>query len=205
MKSITMKGKSVDDAVKAAMEVLGGKKENAEVKVIKEGKGGVLGIGSEEAEVEVVLKEGKLEDCKKFLQDILDKMSFVTIVDASESDDSVNLNVKGDDMGRIIGKEGATLKALEVLVSTAVSRVYGERVRVSVDAEEYKEKRRQALERLAKDAAEEVAANNLEKVLPPMTPADRRIIHMSLQEDSRITTYSEGVGKERRLVIAPKK
>ena len=204
MKKMQMKGKTVDEAVSAALEVLSGKKEDARVKVLSEGKSGMLGIGGEEAEVEVVLREGVLADSKQALQDILDKMSFLAMVEGKEVEGGAELNIKGEDLGRIIGKEGATLRALEILVSRIVGRLYDERIRVNVDAGDYKAKRDSALERLAKDAADEVAKTGQQKVLPQLDARDRRVVHMFLQEKPEVTTFSEGEGKERRLVIAPR-
>lgn len=204
MKKIRMKGKNVEEAKKAALEVLGGDEDKAMVTVISEGKAAMLGvIGGEDAEVEVVLKEGIVEDAKQVLQEILDKMVFMAVADGKLGDGAVELNIKGEDMGRIIGKEGATLRAMEVIVSSIMGRVYGERIRVYVDAGEYKEKRKNALERIAKDAADEVAKTGMEKVLPPMTAGDRRIIHMFLKEQGKVTTFSKGEGRDRRLVISP--
>jgi spoIIIJ-associated protein len=201
-----MKGKTIDEATKAALEVIGGEEKDATINVLNEGKQGMLGmIGGEDAEVEVILKEGAEKDTKEVLQEIIDKMGFMAIVDSSTEGERILLQVKGEDMGRIIGKEGTTLKALETLVSSIVSRLYGEKVRVTVDAENYREKRAKALERVANDAAAEVAKTGLEKVLPPMEPADRRTIHLFLQTNDKVTTYSQGVGKERRLIISPKK
>lgn len=204
MKKVTMKGKSVDEAVKAALEVLGAKKEEAKVKIVSEGKAGMLGvIGGEDAEVEVMVSGDLSDDAKQMLQEILDKMSFLAIVEAKESEDGIELNIKGDDMGRIIGKEGATLRALEVLLRAMLGRMRNESVRISVDAGEYKDKRKKALERLANEAADEVAKTGSEKSLPPMNPADRRIIHLALQERKDVSTISRGQGRERRLVIIP--
>lgn len=204
MKKVIMNGKSVDAAIEAGLAVIGGTKEEAKIKVISEGKTGMLGvIGNEEAVVEVAISEGKFQDARQILQDILDKMSFLTIVEGEEAGDDINLRVKGDDMGRIIGKEGATLQALEILVRTIMSRFMNESVRVSIDAGEYKDKRNKALERLAKDAAEEVLKTKKEKALPPMSAADRRIIHLALQEMRGVTTFSRGEGRDRRLVISP--
>ncbi len=207
MKKVKMKGKTVDDAVKAALEVLGGERDKAKVTVISEGKAAVFGvIGGADAEVEVVLLGDSLEDAKTVLQEVLDKMSFLAIVEGMMGEgDTVELNVKGEDMGRIIGKEGAMLRSLEIIVSSILGKAKGERVRVSIDAGEYKVKRQKALERLAKDAADEVEKSGLEKALPPMSAADRRIIHMALQDSPGVTTYSKGEGRDRRLVIAPEK
>lgn len=204
MKRMRMKGKTVDEAVNTALEVLGGKKEDAKVVVISEGKAGVLGmIGGEEAEVEVLVRGALEEDAKQVLQEILDKMMFLAMVDGRKSEGGIELEIKGEDMGRIIGKEGATLRAMEILVNSIFGRIYEERPRISIDAAGYKEKRKKALERLAKDAADEVAKTGQEKVLPLMSAGDRRIIHMCLKESTGVTTFSKGEGRDRRLVIAP--
>ncbi|MEE8637718.1 MAG: Jag N-terminal domain-containing protein, partial [Candidatus Margulisiibacteriota bacterium] len=113
MKRMRMKGKTVDEAVSAALAVLGGEKDKSKVVIISEGKVGMLGvIGGEEAEVEVVLRESVEEDAKQVLQEILDKMAFLAVVEGQKDEEGVQLDIKGEDMGRIIGKEGATLKAL---------------------------------------------------------------------------------------------
>ncbi|MBI5399696.1 protein jag [Candidatus Saganbacteria bacterium] len=205
MKKVQMKGRTVDDAVRAAVEVLGGEKEKAKIKVLNEGKLGMLGvIGGEEAEVEVSLSEGLAEDARQILQEILDKMGFVTMVDVALKEGVVDLNIKGEDMGRIIGKEGSTLKSLQTILCPILGRISGERVRVSLNADGYQEKRNKALERLAKDVADEVVEIGKEKVLPPMPAADRRILHLALQNDPKVSSYSKGEGDERRLVVAPR-
>ncbi|NQT29884.1 MAG: KH domain-containing protein [Candidatus Saganbacteria bacterium] len=204
MKSVKMKGKNVEEATRHALEVLGGKEENAKVIVLNEGKSGMLGIGAEEAEVEVVLREGLADDAKRVLQDILDKMEFMAVADGNLEGERVELVIKGEDMGQIIGKDGATLKSLEILVSSILGQIYGERVRVGIDADGYKDKRKQALERLAKDVLDEVSKTGEEKVMPPMNAADRRIVHLFLQDKPNVTTYSKGEGRDRRLVVAPR-
>jgi spoIIIJ-associated protein len=205
MKRIKMKGKDVEAATKAALEVLGGEADKAKVVVLSEGKSGMLGmIGGEAAEVEVTLKTDPVEDAKQFLQEILDKMTFMTMVEGSQGDGAVELKIKGEDMGRIIGKEGSTLKSLETLVSSGIGRLYGERIRVNIDADGYKEKRVKSLERLAKEVVEDVKQSGQEKALPPMSPADRRIIHMYLKDNPDVTSVSKGEGRGRRLVITPR-
>lgn len=205
MKKIRMKGKSVEDAAKAALEVLGGKREDANVLVISEGKPGMLGVlGGEEAEVEVVLKEGATADARQILQEILDKMAFVAVVEGKLEEDVVRLDIKGEDMGRIIGKEGATLKSLEIILSSILRSIYGEKVGVSIDAGGYRQKREKALERLARDAADEVAKTGEEKALPHMSAGDRRVIHLFLRDNPKVTTFSRGEGRDRRLIIAPR-
>ncbi len=206
MKSVKMKGKNVDEAVEAGLAVLGVSKENAIVKVLNEGKAGMMGIlGGEEAEVEVIAKEGAGEEAKQVLQNILDKMGFLAIAEIdSEDAEGAKLSVKGEDMGRIIGKEGAMLKSLEVVVGSIIRKVIGAPIRIRIDAGGYVEKREKVLQKLAADVAEEVEKTGQEKVLPYMEAADRRIMHIYLQEHTKVKSYSVGEGKERRMVIAPK-
>lgn len=206
MKKIRMKGKSVDEAVESALAVLGGKKEDAKIMVVSEGKAGVLGVlGGEEAEVEVILFGGRLEDAKHLLQEILDKMNFLAMVEGCQVEEGVELNIKGEDMGRIIGKEGETLRALEILVRAMLGRMYGEAVRISIDAGDYNARRAKSLERLANDVADEVAKTGEEKAMPQLSAKDRRTIHMFLIDNDSVTTFSKGDGRDRRLIIAPKR
>jgi spoIIIJ-associated protein len=107
-------------------------------------------------------------------------------------------------MGRIIGKEGAMLKSLEIVVGSIVRKIIGAPVRVRIDAGGYIEKREKVLQKLAAEVAEEVESTGQEKVLPYMEPADRRIIHLFIQDNPKIKSYSVGEGKERRMIIAPK-
>ena len=206
MKSIKMKGKNVNEAVGAALAVLGISKEMAIVKVINEGKAGMMGIlGGEEAEVEVLAKEGAGEEARQALQNILDKMGLLAIAEiASEDAEAVKLAVKGEDMGRIIGKEGAMLKSLEVVVGSIMRKLLGAPLRVRIDAGGYVEKREKVLQKLAGEVADEVVQAGQEKVLPYMEAADRRIMHLFVQDNPKVKSYSVGEGKERRMVIALK-
>lgn len=206
MKKVIMKGKTVEEAIDAGCEVLGINKGNAEIRVINEGKPAMMGIiGGEEAEVEVMQKMAAGEEAKEILQNILDKMGFLTVAEIdSKDEENVAISVKGEDMGRIIGKEGTMLRALETVVGAMTARAVQRKFRVKIDAGGYREKRVKALERLAAEVAEEVEQTGQEKVLPYMEAADRRSIHMFLAENPKITSYSKGEGKERRMVIAPR-
>lgn len=205
MRSIKIKAKTVEAATKEALAVLGGTEENVVIKVVSVGKPAMLGvIGGEDAEVEATLKEGIENDAKQILQEILDKMAFVALVDTRAEMGTYILSVRGDDMGRIIGKNGNTLKAFEVIIKSILGRRYNERININIDAGDYREKRRQSLERLAKDVADEVEMTGKEKALPPLEPADRKIIHMFLGESKTVESFSRGEGRERRLVIAPR-
>lgn len=207
MKRIVMKGRSVDEATKAGLEVLGVPGETAKVRVLNEGKPAVMGLlGGEEAEVEIMASEGLAEEAREALQGVLDKMGFLAAAEAkSELDGSVLLSVKGEDMGRIIGKEGAMLKALETVVGAMTWKITGEKGRVAVDAGDYKAKRERALERLANEITEEVIASGIEKEMPYLSAPDRRTVHLFLQGNEKVSTFSSGDGKDRKLTIAPKK
>ncbi len=206
MKTVIMKGKNVEEATDAALAVLGEKKENAIIRVINEGKPAMLGvIGGEQAEVEVKIKEPLQEEVRQITQTILDKMGFIAMVDRAEPEEGgVQISIKGEDMGRIIGKEGAMLKSLEIIIGSILWKQTGERVRVGVDAGGYKEKREKALQRLAEDVVKEVIETGKEKEMPRMTAADRRIIHLYLKDNGKVETMSYGEGTERKLVIKPK-
>lgn len=206
MKSVKMKGKNVEEATNAALAVLGVEKEKAEIRVINEGKPAMLGVlGGEEAEVEAIVRGSAEEEAKQILQNIMDKMGFLAMVEESrQEEEGVKLSVKGEDMGRIIGKEGAMLKALEIIVGSMLWKTTGERIRIGIDAGGYKEKREKALQRLAEDIVKEVTETGKEKVLPRMPASDRRIIHIYLQENDKVRTESRGEGEDRKLVIMPK-
>lgn len=206
MKSIKMKGKNVEEAVESALAVLGIERDKVVIRTINEGKPAMMGIiGGEEAEVEVIVKESGAEEARAALQNIMDKMGFLAIAEVvSDSPEGVKLSVKGEDMGRIIGKEGAMLKSLETVVGAIVRKIMGVPTRVRIDAGGYVEKRERVLQKLAADLADEVASTGVEKALPYMEASDRRVIHLYLQDNPKVKSYSVGEGKERRMIIAPK-
>jgi len=207
MDAVRMKGRNVEVAVEAALQVLGARREDVDVKVLKEGKGGVLGVfGGEDAEVEVSIKANIEERGTRVLQDILDKAGFDTMVSSNgEKDERLQLEIKGEDMGRIIGKEGATLDALQILVSSILSRGEQKRRNVTIDAEGYRKRREDKMRDLAKDAIEEAVKKGGEVILPPMDASDRRAVHIAVKEDSRVTSFSRGEGPGRRVVISTDK
>ena len=206
MKRIKVKGKGVEEATENGLKILGISKDEAIVTVLTEGKSGLLGVfGGEEAEVEIKQKVSPGDDAKEILQEIINGLGLIAVAEVvSDNENGVMLDVKGEDLGKVIGKDGAMLKALQLLVSTIVSRDFAQRVRVNIDAGGYRDKQEQALSRLAEEAAKDVLESGIEKVLPPMTAADRRIMHIALKDKPGIETISRGEGAERRLVICPK-
>jgi spoIIIJ-associated protein len=145
------------------------------------------------------------EKAREILQDIVDLMGLpgaAEIVGAEGRD--VFLQVNGDDLGALIGRHGATLDALQLLVSVAANNVYNVGARIIVDAEEYRERRRQMLEKMALAEADKVKRTQRELVIPDLKPYERRIVHMVLKDDPDVETYSEGEGEQRQLVITPR-
>lgn len=205
--SVKMKGKTVDDAVSLALQVLGKTRDEVDVKVLSEAEGGVLGVfGGKEAEVEVSIKLPVGDEAKSVVQEILDKMGFLTLVSVkNEENDTVQLDIKGEDMGRIIGRAGTTIDSLQYLSSLILSKKHSKRIRVIVDAEGYREKRQKMVTQDADLIAKEVERSGNERAFPPMSAADRRVIHIYIQEKyPNLTSFSNGEGSNRHLVIAPK-
>lgn len=206
MSKIIMEGKSVDEAVKSALEVLKVPAESARVRVIDEGEPAVLGVfGGREAKVEVKVKMEPAEEAKLVLQDILDKMSLITKVYIDDiKDDSVYLEIKGDDIPIIIGKEGHTLDSLQYLTNIIVNGGLEKRTYITVDAGDYRKKQDKRIEKIASDAAEEVIYSKEEVALPPMNARERRIVHMAIKNIGEVTSSSRGAGPDRCVVIMPK-
>ncbi len=114
---------------------------------------------------------------------------------------SVYFEIEGDDSGLIIGRKGETLRSLEFLISFIIKRQLDKKVRVILDVEGYQERRRQNIASLAESAAEKVIKSGKPVKMDPMSPFDRRIVHLSLEKQSKITTESEGSGSRRQVVI----
>jgi spoIIIJ-associated protein len=204
--SVIMKGKSVEEAVGSALQVLGKTREEVDVRVISEAEGGVLGMFGKEAEVEVTPKSAAGEQARIIVQEILDKMGFLTLVSVTKEEaDTVELEIKGEDMGRIIGKEGASLDALQYITSIIISKRREARVRVIIDAEGYRDRRRKKVIEDADKYAKDVEQSGKEKSIPFLSSSDRRLIHMHIQENyPNLSSASKGEGQGRQLVIAPK-
>ena len=199
-----MQGKNVDDAVRAALEVLGVSKEAVEIKVLEEGGGGVLGFGGKQAEIEVTVKISEHMLAQQTLREILDRMGYPTLIDIVEVlPESIKLEIRGEELGPIIGKDGATLDSLQFLMSIIVSRRTGKRLRIQLDAAGYRDRQALRLEHLVQDAAREATSAGREITLPPMSPADRRLVHMAVKELDYVTSFSRGEGRDRCVIIAP--
>ncbi len=159
----------------------------------------------EQEEVELVYcDESPAENARKFISDILNAMGLDVKVTAVLEDDIVKINLDGENMGIVIGKRGDTLDSLQYLTSLVVNRASEDYIKISIDTENYREKRSEALEALAERLAAKVARTGKKFTLEPMNPYERRIIHSSLQDNEDVTTFSVGQEPYRKVVIAPK-
>ncbi len=123
----------------------------------------------------------------------------------SASSEEVVIDIVGEDVALLIGKHGQTLDALQYLMAIAANKSSSERRRVILDAENYRNRHQEILERKAREYAKAVAREGKEAVLEPQSARDRRIIHLALADHPDVYTYSEGEGDERHVVISPKK
>ena len=144
---------------------------------------------------------------KKFLTDVFAAMDLNVEINIKYNDSLKNLDVElsGDEMGVLIGKRGQTLDSLQYLISLVVNKGTGEYIRVKVDTENYRQRRKETLENLAKNISYKVKRTRRPVSLEPMNPYERRIIHSALQNDKYVTTHSEGEEPFRRVVVTPKK
>jgi spoIIIJ-associated protein len=209
MTSLEKTGKSVEEALAAALQELGVGPELVEYQVLEAPSKGLFGlIGGKPAKILVNVKPiDRIAMAKEFLQLIFAKMKVtVNIEMMTQADESIVLNMRGDDLGILIGKHGQTLDALQYLTNLAANKDAGEdRIRLVLDVEDYRKRRAETLTNLALRLADKVKRRGEKVVLEPMSPHERKIIHMALQGDHRIHTYSEGEDPFRKVVIALKK
>ena len=207
---IEVSAKTVNEAITEACRKLSVTSDKLDYQVIEEGSSGFLGIGSRPAVIRAAAKieEVNAEDAAKhFLNEVFAAMNMQVKMDVNydEAGKSMDIELSGDEMGVLIGKRGQTLDSLQYLVSLVVNREVEEYIRVKVDTENYRQRRRETLENLAKNIAYKVKKTRRPVSLEPMNPYERRIIHSTLQNDKYISTHSEGDEPFRRVVITYKR
>ncbi len=165
-----------------------------------------------EVKATVVKKEASCETCvcevaKDFLADVFEAMNMNVTIDVklNKEESSLDIDLSGDEMGVLIGKRGQTLDSLQYLVSLVVNKKKEEYLRVKIDTENYRQRRKDTLENLAKNIAYKVKRTKRSVSIEPMNPYERRIIHSALQNDRYVTTPSEGEEPFRRVVVSLKK
>ena len=203
------KGKNVDEAITNACVDLGIAADQLDYEVIEKGSSGFLGIGSKSAVIQAKKNESVEEIATEFLNKVFDAMELTVKIDLQieegEKENTININVIGDDMGILIGKRGQTLDSLQYLVSLVVNKDSDKFHRVKLDTENYRERRKATLENLAKNISLKVKRIKKPVALEPMNPYERRIIHSAPQNDRYCTTKSEGEEPYRHVVVMLKK
>lgn len=207
MNYIEVSAKTVDDAITEACQKFTVTSDKLEYEVVDEGKTGLLGIGARPAVIKVRVKSSAEDKARDFLKDVFAAMNLTVISDVkyNEEENSMDIELSGDEMGILIGKRGQTLDSLQYLVSLVVNKDTENYIRVKVDTENYRKRRKDTLENLAKNISYKVKRTKRPVSLEPMNPYERRIIHSALQNDKYVTTYSEGDEPFRHVVVVLKK
>ncbi|RGY95577.1 RNA-binding cell elongation regulator Jag/EloR [Clostridium sp. AM58-1XD] len=209
MDMITVSAKTVDEAITKASIELGTTSDKMEYEVLDKGSTGFLGIGAKPAIIRAKKKESPEDAAVEFLSQIFETMNLdVSITVAlNEEEREMSVNLSGEDMGILIGKRGQTLDSLQYLVSLVVNKTKTSEghIRVKLDTENYRERRKETLETLAKNIAYKVKRTKRSVSLEPMNPYERRIIHAALQNDKYVTTRSDGEEPFRHVIISLKR
>jgi spoIIIJ-associated protein len=207
MEFIEVSAKTVNDAITEACQKLQVTSDKLEYEVVEEGTSGFLGIGAKPAIIKARVKSSVEDTAKDFLRDVFEAMNLTVVVNVEydEVENTMNIDLNGDEMGVLIGKRGQTLDSLQYLVSLVVNKNVDNYIRVKVDTENYRQRRKDTLENLAKNIAYKVKRTKRPVSLEPMNPYERRIIHSALQNDKYVTTYSEGDEPFRHVVVVLKK
>ena len=197
------KAKTVDEAITLASTEFGCASTELDYEVIEKGSSGFLGIGAKQAVIKAKKKESFLDDIQEYLDNLFKAMDIeakVTI-DYDEAEATMDIDVEGPDMGILIGKRGQTLDSLQYLISLFVNKKSESYIRVKLDTENYRARRKDTLENLAKNISFKVKRTRRPFTLEPMNPYERRIIHSALQNDKFVSTKSEGEEPFRHVVV----
>jgi spoIIIJ-associated protein len=215
MESVEISAKTEEEAVDLALADLGLSRSEVEIVVVKRGRTGLFGFGSEEVRVRVTplgqLPEetlGIVSMAKEVIESILTFIGVPASVNLEERElgdrESAAFDIRGEDLGILIGRRGETLSALQYLTNLVVSRRVKARVGVVVDVEGYRQRRHEALRSLAQRLADRVKATGRPETLEPMPSSERRIIHLELSDSEDVATESVGQGDERKVCVVPK-
>lgn len=205
MKQVTANGQTVEEAVQSALAQLNATKDQVEIQIVDEGKKGLFGLfGSRPAVVEVTLKPGAIESVVDFLQNVLRNMDIEANIETVQEDDrNVFVNITGEKMGLLIGKRGQTINSLQYLTQLVANRHSGHYIRVILNPENYRERRKETLARLAERLAQKAVHEGEPIKLEPMPNYERKIIHTVLADHRGVQTVSKGEEPNRYVVIQP--
>jgi len=203
-KTIEVSGRTEDEAIESALEQLGLTRDDISVEIIERGKTGFLGLKNVPAVVRVIYeaKEDRNERVGSFLSGLFERMGVEAEMEISGNDGAIDVILTGSDPGALIGRRGETLDAIQHLTNYVVNRSSTGRIRVNLDAENYRQRRNDTLETLAVRTAGKVMKYRRNITLDPMNAYERHVIHTALQSYENISTYSVGSEPNRRIVVA---
>ncbi|HDX9612337.1 TPA: protein jag [Bacillus toyonensis] len=205
MSVITAKGQTVELAVEDALRQLNTSKDQVDINIIDEGKRGFLGLfGNRPAVVEVVLKKNPIQECEEYLKNVIQNMGVEVEISKIVKGREVEFTISGDNVGVLIGKRGNTLNSLQYLTKLVANRHTKQYIGITLDAENYRSKRKSTLESLSYRLAKQVSKTKKRVVLEPMPSFERKIIHQALSNYQDINTTSEGNEPHRHVVISSK-
>lgn len=205
---IEVTGKTVDDALTNALIQLETTSDKIEYEVVEKGSSGILGIFNSKPAKIKVRKKAMMEDhVRDFLEGVFSAMNMQVeiFMEFDPEEGNMSIDLSGPDMGVLIGKRGQTLDSLQYLTSLVANRESESYIRLKLDTENYRERRKETLEHLAKNIAYKVKRTKKSVSLEPMNPYERRVIHSTLQNDKYVCTKSEGEEPFRHVVIMLKK
>lgn len=202
MSNLIVSGKTIEEAVKSGLAQWNVTEDRVKIKVLEQPSRGLFGfIGSKEAKVELELIPDPVEEAVAFLKDLTQAMNISVTITPKKEKDFTLIELSGSELGILIGKRGQTLDALQYLAGIVANRFSSTFVRIVLDAENFRDRRRQTLEDLAHKLASRVVRSKKEVVLEPMTSQERKLIHTVLQNHPSVRTYSKGDEPNRRIVI----
>ena len=194
MEFVEFKAKTKDEALTNASLEFGCPIESIEYEVVSEASKGFIGIGAKPCIIKARKKKTFVDEIEEYIASMLDAMGIEAKIniDYDDIEGEMNIDLEGSDMGILIGKRGQTLDALQYLIRLAVNKKSESYIKVKLDTENYRARRKETLENLAKNIAFKVKRTKRSFALEPMNPYERRIIHSTLQNDKYVATKSEG-------------
>jgi spoIIIJ-associated protein len=207
MSSIEIEAKTTQEAVEKACKHFNLNEEELDIEVLESRSAGIFGLtGNKRVKIKATPKNNNcLGSAQEILEKIVSSISPDTDIIAEQKGDDIVLNIKGNNPGVLIGPKGKTLEAIEYIVNKAINRISEKQVRVIVDAENYRQRREDFLTRLAFKMGEKAKKINKTVTIDPISPHDRRIVHLALKEDGQVRTKSKGDGFLKKVLIFPSK
>lgn len=198
---IETEGDTVEEAIEHALNELEATREQVTIDIVNEPTKGILNFGAKPAKVRATLKQDVSSAPETILKEVLNRMQIDAEIESSFIDGSTHLNILTDMPALLIGKHGQTLDAIERILNCIINKASLVKRRVFVDTQGYRARREERLVEMAHQVAEKVKYTDREVVLAPMSARDRRVIHVALKEDNVVSTYSQGEGEMRRVVV----